>query len=234
MPNQNTRLLLKELPHEERPRERLIQYGAAALSNAELIAITLRTGSQKENALELASHLLAQYDGLAGLCRASIQQLEELDGVGPAKAAELLAALELGKRIGQLNNDGRLQVTSPEDAARYFQSLLSSEQQEALYVMPLDTKHRAFRSVLVYIGNVNTMIIRAAEVFREAIKDNATAIIIAHNHPSGDPTPSTEDIHFTKELVRIGQQLGIDLLDHIVIGRNTYFSMKQHGIINAE
>ncbi|MCE5258886.1 MAG: DNA repair protein RadC [Chloroflexi bacterium] len=231
MPNHNNRLLLKELPHEERPRERLIQQGAVALSNAELIAITLRTGRANENVLELATHLLAKFDGLSGLSRASIQQLAETPGIGPAKAAELLAAMELGKRIGQLNGEGRLQVTSPEDAAKFFQARLSGEQQETLYVMHVDTKHRSFRSIPVYIGNVSAVIVRPAEVFREAIKDNATAIIVAHNHPSGDPSPSPEDINFTKEIKHLGQQLGIELLDHIVVGHNTYYSMKQHGII---
>ncbi|MHB9031632.1 MAG: RadC family protein [Anaerolineae bacterium] len=233
MPDYTVRLLLKELPQEERPRERLIQQGPAALSNAELIAITLRTGNARENALELAAHLLAHFDGLAGLSRASIQQLSETPGIGPAKAAELLAALELGKRVGQFNGDGRPQITSPEDAARFFQARLSTEQQETLWVMHVDTKHHTFRSMPVYVGNVNSVVIRPAEVFREAIKDNATSIIVAHNHPSGDPDPSQEDINFTQELKKLGQQLGITLLDHIVVGHNTYFSMKQHGIITA-
>lgn len=233
MSDNEYRLLIKELPEEERPRERLIMHGAGALSNAELIAISLRSGTSHENALSLASHLLAEFNGLAGLAHASIQQLCKVSGIGPAKAAELMAAMELGKRLGQLNDDGRLQITSPEDAARFFQARLSNEQQENLYVMIVDTKHHSFRSVPVYLGNVNSVVIRPAEVFREAIKDNATAIIVAHNHPSGDPDPSPEDIAFTRDLYRLGQQLGIEVLDHIIISRKGYYSLKQHGLVSS-
>lgn len=233
MPDRVRNLQLKEMPTEERPRERLIQMGPAALSNAELIAIALRTGSRQENVLSLAARLLADFNGLAGLARASIQQLSRVSGIGPAKAAELLAILELGKRLGQLNNDGRLQISSPEDAARYFLAGLGAAEQESLHVVNLDTKHRAIRTLPVYIGNINSIIIRPADVFREAIKDSAAAIIVAHNHPSGDPQPSPEDIRFTKDLHHLGQQLGIDLLDHLVIGRNTYFSLKQHGLLSG-
>jgi DNA repair protein RadC len=231
MPDNAYRLLIKELPEEERPRERLILQGASALSNAELIAISLRSGTSRENALSLATHLLAEFHGLSGLAHASIKQLCEVPGIGPVKAAQLMAALELGKRLVQYNDDGRLQVTSSEDAARFFQPSLSIEQQENLYVMLLDTKHHSFRPVPIYLGNVNSISARPSEVFREAIKDNATAIIIAHNHPSGDPEPSPEDISLTKELSHLGRQWGIELLDHIIIGHKGYYSLKQHGLV---
>jgi DNA repair protein RadC len=223
------RALIKELPANERPRERLEYYGEGALSNADLIAIALRSGSRSENAIALASRLLSQFQGLGGLARASVAELCAVHGIGRAKATQLKAALALGKRLIACE-DTRPQVSSPADAANLLLATMGTEAQEHLRVMLLDTKHYVLRVPTVYVGNANSALVRVAEVFREAIKDNAVAIIVAHNHPSGDPTPSTDDVRVTEEIVRAGRLLDIEVLDHLVIGKQRYFSLKEHGL----
>jgi len=222
--------LIKEMPESERPRERLELYGESALSNAELIAIALRTGSKTENAVGLAFRLLTAFQGLAGLAQASVRELCEVPGVGPAKAAQLKAALELGRRLILSSGDSRPQITCPADAANLFSAAMSTEPQEQLRVMLLDSKHRVQRMQVVYVGNVNSSMIRVAEVFRQAVKDNAVAIVVAHNHPSGDPTPSPEDVQVTEQMARAGQVLDIELLDHLIIGKQRYVSLKERGL----
>ncbi len=219
--------LIKELPADERPRERLQYQGAMALTNAELIAIALRTGTQQENAVSLAQRLLAMFDGLAGLARASIQELTHVHGVGPAKASQLLAAVELGRRLNLAVDGGRPIIGSPGDAARIFQAQLVNDVQEQLMVMLLDTKHHVLRTNVVYIGSLNTTLVRVGEVFREAVRENALAILVAHNHPSGDLTPSPEDYNVTQELAGAGKLLDIRLLDHLIISRVAYVSLKE-------
>lgn len=220
------RIVIKELPEGERPRERLGLYGESALSNADLLAIALRTGSKRENALGLAQRLLVTFQGLVGLARASVQELCVVPGIGPAKAAQVKAAIELGRRLSLAGDDGRLQISSPDDAAAVFMDQMASEMQEQLRVMLLDTKHRVMRTSVVYMGNVNSSVVRAGEVFREAVKDNATAIIVAHNHPSGDPTPSIEDVEVTGALAQAGRLLDIKLLDHLIVARRGHVSLK--------
>ncbi|HUV95224.1 MAG TPA: DNA repair protein RadC [Anaerolineae bacterium] len=222
--------LIKEMPEGERPRERLELYGEAALSNAELIAIALRTGSRTENAVGLAQRLLTAFQGLAGLAQASVRELCEVSGIGPAKAAQLKAALELGRRLILSSGDSRPQITCPADAANLFLAAMSIEAQEQLRVMLLDSRHRVQRMSVVYVGNVNTSMIRVAEVFRQAIKDNSSAIVVAHNHPSGDPTPSPEDVRVTEQMVRAGKMLDIEVLDHLIIGKQRYVSLKERGL----
>jgi len=222
--------LIKEMPKSERPRERLELYGEAALSNAELIAIALRTGSRTENALGLAQRLLTAFQGLGGLAQASVRELCEVSGIGPAKAAQLKAALELGRRLILSSGDSRPQITCPADAANLFLAAMSTEAQEQLRVMLLDSRHRVQRMSVVYVGNVNTSMIRVAEVFRQAVKDNSAAIVVAHNHPSGDPTPSPEDVRVTEQMVRAGKMLDIEVLDHLIIGKQRYVSLKERGL----
>jgi DNA repair protein RadC len=222
--------LIKEMPKSERPRERLELYGEAALSNAELIAIALRTGSRTENALGLAQRLLTAFQGLGGLAQASVRELCEVSGIGPAKAAQLKAALELGRRLILSSGDSRPRITCPADAANLFLAAMSTEAQEQLRVMLLDSRHRVQRMSVVYVGNVNTSMIRVAEVFRQAVKDNSAAIVVAHNHPSGDPTPSPEDVRVTEQMVRAGKMLGIEVLDHLIIGKQRYVSLKERGL----
>ncbi len=222
-------LLIKEMPEGERPRERLEAYGEGALSNAELIAICLRTGSPNENAVGLAQRLLATFGGLAGLSRASVREMCQVPGIGPAKASQLKASIELGRRLIATTDDARPQIRCPDDAARLLIPIMGAEPQEELRVLLLDTRHRVIRQHKVYVGNVNTSIVRMGEVFREAVRDNALAIIVAHNHPSGDTTPSVEDIRITEEIVEAGKRLDIELLDHLIIGRHGYYSLKEHG-----
>jgi DNA repair protein RadC len=178
----------------------------------------------------LAQNLLKAFQNLVGLDRASVQELCQVSGIGPAKAVQIKAALELGRRTLLSSGDARPQITCPEDAANLMMAVMSTEAQEQLRVMLLDSKHRVQRTVLVYVGNVNASMVRVAEVFQHAIKDNAAAIIVAHNHPSGDPTPSTEDVRMTESLVRASKLLDIELLDHLVIGHQKYVSLKDRGL----
>ena len=221
---------IKEMPEGERPRERLQRYGERALSTSELLAIALRTGSARENAVGLAQRLLSLFRDLGGLASASVQELCQVSGIGPAKASQIKAAIELGRRLVLASNGSRPVITCPADAANLLMADLSTEPQEQLRVLLLDTKHRVQRTTTVYVGNVNASMIRAAEVFREAIRDNAVAIIVAHNHPSGDPTPSPEDVQVTQQLVQVGQMLDIRVLDHIIVGRQAFVSLKERGL----
>lgn len=226
----NYHLTIHDFPHGERPRERLQYYGAAALSNAELLAILLRVGSPGENVVALSTRLLKEFGGLAGLAKASFTELAGMKGIGTAKTAQLKAALELGRRLLLTTPDARPQITSPTDAANLLMLEMSSLEQEHLRTILLDTKNRVLSSPTVYVGNVNSSIIRVSEIFREAVRENATALIVAHNHPSGDPTPSPEDVHVTRSMVEAGSLLGIEVLDHLVIGHQRFVSLKERGL----
>ena len=221
---------LKDLPAAERPRERLEVLGEGALGNAELIAIALRTGARGQNALVLAQSLLAAFGGLSGVSHASIRELCRVPGIGPAKAAQLKAALELGRRLVATGGDHRARVSGPSDAAVYFMAEMGEALQEELRVMLLDNKNHILRTPTIYTGSVNSSLVRIGEVFREAVKDNAVSIIIAHNHPSGDPTPSADDISVTREFVAAGRMLDIAVVDHLVIGRQRWISMRERGL----
>ena len=222
--------IIKEMPEGERPRERLALYGEGALSTAELIAITLGSGSRSENAVGLAQRVLTTFRRLEELSRASVQELCQVPGIGLAKATQIKAAFELGRRLSLSSEDNRPQITSPADAGNLLMARMSTAVQEQLLVMLLDTKHKMQRIVVVYVGNVNSSMVRTAEVFREAIKDNATAIIVAHNHPSGDPIPSPDDIQVTQAMVSAGKLLDIEVLDHLIIARQGYISLKERGL----
>lgn len=224
------RPMIRELPLSERPRERLQRSGAGALSNAELLAIILRIGGRGENVLDMAQRLLSIYHGLGGLARASAGELAREHGVGAAKAAQVLAAFELGKRLLVASPDERPQVTSPADAANLLMAEMAPLEQEHLRTLLLDTKHRVLASPTVYVGNVNTTVIRVGDLFREAIRLNCVAIIVAHNHPSGDPTPSPDDVKVTEQIVQAGKLLDIEVLDHLVIGQQRYVSLKERGL----
>ncbi len=221
---------IHDIPHEERPRERLEHYGAEALSTPEILAILLRTGSQGENVLALAQRLLVEFNGLGGLARASFSQLADVRGIGKAKAAQLKAGLEMGRRLQIAAPEERAQISSPADAANLLMVEMGFLEQEHLRLLLLDTKNRVLASPTLYKGNVNTSVIRIAEIFREAIRHNSTALIVAHNHPSGDPSPSPEDVRITRQIVEAGSLLGIDVLDHLVIGQGRYVSLKERGL----
>ncbi len=219
--------LIKEMPESDRPRERLEFHGPGVLSNAELLAIVLRTGTRQENAVSLAQRLISTFDKLEGVARATHKELCQVPGIGPAKAAQVQAALELGKRVAVAGAEDRVQITCPADAARIFESRFHGLAHEELHVLLLDTRNHVQRVVTVYVGNVNTALIRVSEVFRRAIRDNAPALILAHNHPTGDTSPSADDIQVTQEIVKAGQLLDIQVLDHLIIGKNTFLSMKE-------
>lgn len=223
-------LMIRDMEPNERPRERMERVGASALSNSELLAIILRTGIAGESVLQLAQRLLSQYQGFPGLARASFLQLAKERGVGVAKAAQIHAALEIGRRVQAASPDSRPQIRSPADIANLLMPQMGLLEQEHLRVMVLDTKHYVISSPTVYIGNVNTSVIRIAEVFREGVRLNCAAIAIAHNHPSGDPTPSSDDVSVTEQIVRAGKLLDIEVLDHLVIGRQRYVSLKERGL----
>jgi DNA repair protein RadC len=216
-----------ELPFDERPRERLLRLGPQALTTAELLAILLRTGSQREGVLEIASRLLRDHEGVRGLAAADLVTLSAEHGVGAAKATTIAAAFELGRRLALAGEDIRPRVQGPDDIARLLQSEMELLQQEELRLLVMDTKHQLLASTMLYRGSVNSAPGRVAEVFREAVRRNATAIAVAHNHPSGDPTPSRDDVAFTQALVEAGALLDVNVLDHLVFGRGRYVSMRE-------
>ena len=221
---------IRDMLPDDRPRERLMQVGAAALSSAELIAILFRTGTRGENVVRVAERLLARFGGLPGLMRASAKEYTQVHGVGEVKAVELKAALELGRRAMIATPEERPRVSSPSDAANLLMSEMSYLEQEHLRVILLDTRNRVLATPTIYVGSLNTSVVRLAEVFKPAIKENAAAIIVVHNHPSGDPSPSPEDIRVTRELVQAGKLLDIGVLDHLVIGHHRYVSLKERGL----
>jgi DNA repair protein RadC len=223
-------LRIRDLPAGERPRERLRARGAAALSNAELLAILLRTGTQEESVLNLAARLLSRFQGLPGLARASFGELCAQSGMGEAKAAQLQAALELGRRLLSLGPGERVVVSSPQDIANLLMAEMGFLEQEHLRLVLLNTKNQVMGIPEVYRGSVNTSLIRVAELFREAVRENCPALIVVHNHPSGDPTPSAEDIAVTEQMVAAGKLLDIEVLDHLVIGGQRYVSLKERGV----
>jgi DNA repair protein RadC len=221
---------IKELPASERPRERLLHYGAGALSTGELLAIILRTGAPDENVIRVAQRLLANFDNLAGLARASASELITEKGLGPAKVAQLKAALEIGRRMLLESPEDRAQVRSPADAANLVMSEMGILEQEHLRVMLLDTKNRVLATPTVYVGSLNTSLIRVGELFREAIRANCASLIVLHNHPSGDPTPSPEDVAVTRQIVEAGKLLDVEVLDHLIIGQQRFVSLKERGL----
>ena len=220
--------MIRDLPQGERPRERLKEYGARYLSNTELVAILLRTGIQGENVLALSSRLLAQLNGLAGLGGSSFAQLCAMRGLSEAKACQLLAGLELGRRFVSLAPQERATIHSPQDVANLVTAEMAPLPQEHLKALLLNTKNEVLSIQEIYVGNVNSAVVRPAEVFRPAVRDNAPSVIVVHNHPSGDPTPSPEDVSVTRDLIAAGELLGIKLLDHLVIGSgNRYVSLNE-------
>jgi DNA repair protein RadC len=224
------RLSVKELPPDERPRERLKLRGPASLSDGDLLAIILNTGTIGEGVTDLSQRLLAEQGGLRGLYRIDLSELARVRGVGDAKSVRLKAALELGRRLAALSPDERPQVGSPEDIANLLRIEMAALEQEQLRVVLLDTKHRIIGTRTVYQGSVNQAQVRVAEVFRDAVRQNATAIVAVHNHPSGDPTPSAADVTLTVELVQAGELLDIELLDHLIIGQGRWISLRRMGL----
>ncbi len=221
---------ITDLNESERPRERLQALGPQALTNAELIAILLRVGVRGENAVEVGQRLLQNFGGLIGLHRAPFKELTDQHGLGEAKAAQIKAAIELGRRLTLESPEERPAINSPADAAALVQYDMSALEQEHLRVMLLDRRNRVLETVEVYKGSVNSSQVRVGEIFKEAIRKNASAIIVIHNHPSGDPTPSPDDVAVTRAIVQSGKLLDVDVLDHLVIGQGKWVSLKERGL----
>lgn len=222
---------LKDLPQDLKPRERLYQFGPEALSNREILAILLRTGSKGENVLELAERMLTEAGGLSGLARLSVYELEQAHGMGPAKAAQVKAALELGRRSVSADPLTRPVINSPADVADMVMEEMRNLDREHFRIMLLNTKNNVLGISQVSVGSLNSSIVHPRECFKEAIRRNANTIILLHNHPSGDPTPSREDLDITRRLAEGGKILGIEVLDHVIIGDKKYVSLKEQGII---
>ena len=226
MDNEQAYYRIMDLEEKERPRERLAKLGAQALSSAELLAILLRVGVRGENAVQVGQRLLKAFDGLRGIQRASYAEVCAQRGIGPAKAAQIKAAIELGRRLSSEDSDEKVEIHSPKDAADLVMYEMSALEQEHLRVILLNTRNQVMDIVDVYKGSVNSSQIRIAEIFKHAIRRNAPAIILVHNHPSGNPKPSPDDVAVTRAIVQSGEMLDIKVLDHLVIGGGKYCSLK--------
>jgi DNA repair protein RadC len=221
---------VREIPVEERPRERLAARGVAGLTTAELIALVWGSGARGLGAVDLAEEALARHDGLAGLARAGELELVDLPGVGAAKAAQLTASFELGRRLLADWPAGRWTVRTPRDVADRLIPQMGHLEREELRVVLLNAKNAVLKVVTVYQGNVSASLVRVGELFRDAVRISAAGVILVHNHPSGDPTPSPDDLHLTAEALAAGRLLDIELLDHLVVGHDTFVSLRDRGI----
>ena len=221
---------IMDLHESDRPRERLASLGPQALTNAELIAILLRVGVPGESAVHVGQRLLNKFGGLTGLHRAPIKELMDQHGLGEAKAAQIKAAIELGRRLTLEAPEERPSINSPADAAALVSYEMSALEQEHLRVILLDRRNRVMETVEVYKGSVNSSQVRVGELFKEAVRKNAFAIIVIHNHPSGDPTPSPDDVVVTRAIVQAGKLLDVEVLDHLVIGQGKWVSLKERGL----
>lgn len=226
-----SQLRMREVHEADRPRERFLRQGPESLSNQELLAILLRTGTKNESVLSLANRILVQFEKLHALKHATVEEMMEIKGVGEAKAIQILAAIELGKRLAQKELDNKYTIRSPEDAANYLIPELAPLQQEHFVALFLNVKNQILHKQTIFVGSLNASIVHPREIFRVAIRRSAAAIIVAHNHPSGNPSPSPEDIDVTKRLIEAGHILGVDLLDHLIIGDHQFISLKEKGYI---
>lgn len=224
-------LVLREVPQEERPRERMMKHGVSTLSHAELLAILLRTGTVQQSAVALAQRLLAEAGGLRGLAEWKMEQMTGLRGIGSAKAMQIQAGIELGRRVAASSRELTPSLRSPQDVADLLMEELRFLNQEHFIVLFLNTKNRLIGKETMSIGSLNATVVHPREVYRAAISRSAASIICAHNHPSGDPQPSREDVLLTRRLSEAGQLIGIDLLDHIVIGEHRFSSLKEQGYL---
>jgi DNA repair protein RadC len=220
---------LRDVPADERPRERLARHGAGALSNRELVAVLLGTGSFRRSALEVAETLVGQ--GLRGLAACTLHDLEGQAGVGRAKATRVLAALELGARLASEGRGEAPVLATPEGAARYLLPRYGARPVETFGLLALDVRHRLKHESVVSVGCLTSSLVHPREVFREALAARAAALVLFHNHPSGDPEPSAEDLSLTRRLASAGSLMGIEVLDHVILGAGRYVSLKQRGLL---
>ena len=230
MKESNATYRILDFTPEERPRERLARLGAQSLTKAELLAILLRTGVPGENAIEVSQRLLNDLGDLIGLRKVSFEELCDQHGIGTAKAAQIKAAMELANRLSFENPEEKPVIHSPQDVYALVQFDMSILEQEELRVILLDTRNRVLKIEMVYRGSLNQSQVRVGELFKSAIRANSASIILIHNHPSGDPTPSPDDVSITRQLIQAGKLLDINVLDHIVIGMNRFVSLKESGL----
>jgi len=224
------RYTIKQLPPELRPRERLLAAGPSALSDGELLGLLFGIGSREKTAVELAGEVISEAGGLHGLYDVSVHELMEINGIGEAKACIILAAVELGRRIGQVRNPGRPVISSPADVERLLRGRIANLDRENFVVVLLNTKNEVIETPTVSVGTLSASLVHPREVFKPAIRASAASVILAHNHPSGKVEPSREDREVTKRLGEAAGVLGIEVLDHIIVG-DGYFSMKEHGML---
>lgn len=225
------RFTIKEMPEEERPQEKLIKYGAESLSDAELLALIIRIGNKKRTAVELSQDIINQYGGLKGLNYLTIKEMKGIKGIGNTKAVQIKAVIELSKRLATLNREEREVIKSPRDVAQLLMPELRYFTQEIFKIVLLDIKNQVISIPLISKGGLTSSIVHPREVFKEAIKHSSAGMILVHNHPSGIPEPSRDDINITKKLINSGNIIGIDVLDHIIIGDGIFVSMREKGLI---
>jgi len=223
--------VIRELPPEQRPRERMLKEGPLSLSDIDLLAIMLRTGTAKVSAMELAAEILGRFRDLRALSQATVEELSEIKGVGPVKAVQIKAAMELGRRLASMPAAERVTIRCPEDVAALVMEDLRGLDREYFLTLLLNTKNQVLARETISIGTLSSSVVHPRELFKVAIRRNAASVILLHNHPSGDPTPSREDIALTKRLTEAGGIIGIDVLDHIIIGDNKFISLKSKGLI---
>lgn len=217
---------IKDIEESQRPRERLEKHGAHVLNNAELLAILLRVGMQGASAVDIGHRLLQKFGGLANLQQATFIEMCQVEGVGPAKAAQIKAAIELGARISKIKPEEKTLITCPEDAARLVQFEMAALEQEELWLLLLDSRNQHMRTEKLYRGSLNSSTVRPAEIFKSGIRHNAASLILVHNHPSGDPSPSPDDVRLTKMLITMGETMEMHILDHIIVGIGKTSSIK--------
>jgi len=223
--------MIKEIPIEERPRERFLKYAKESIQTHELIAIILRTGSKDESVIELSKRVLYQYPNLKELSNTTIKTLTNIKGIGNAKAIELLAAFELGRRTSNDYFTEKVKLQSPESVYLLLKDQFEMKTQEHFIALYLNTKAELIKKQVLFVGSLNASLVHPREIFKHAVVNSAASIVIVHNHPSGDPTPSKNDIEVTKVIHQNSMMMDIQLIDHIIIGRNKYFSFKEKNII---
>ncbi|MEX2548094.1 MAG: DNA repair protein RadC [Chloroflexota bacterium] len=224
------RRAVRELPLSERPRERLVSHGAAALSASELLAVLWGTGTAGGSSLELAERVISRHGSLGDLGRADVLELVDVSGIGAARAAQLLAAFEIGRRSMTSAGSGRWTIRAPRDICDRLSAEMGGLEREELRVLLLNAKNVVLRQVTVYQGNVSAALVRVAELFRDAVRIHAAGVIVVHNHPSGDPEPSPDDLHLTAEAIAAGRLLDIPLLDHVILAADSYVSLRDRGV----
>ena len=223
--------LIKDIIKEERPRETLLKKGETYLSDSELLAILINNGTRDKSAITLAREIIETSDGIRNLSNITVEELSKIKGIGLAKACRIISALELGRRVSVASEMQKFKISSPQDIGNVYMEELRYKKKEIFRVVLLNTKNVIIGSKDISEGSLNASIVHPREVFLEAIKKSANKMILMHNHPSGDPTPSSEDINITKRVIRAGQIVGIEILDHVIIGDGSFYSFKENGQI---